>query len=637
MTLSLLAEYDDKNRLTNVLLGGSCEPEFLRFALGVEELRLKLMAAQKECSRLMQEVQAANAARTESERKLHTARQMLDLERKKSRKAEGKVQALENQMALVRDLVWDGRNKLHDETRERLASVYSRASPSVASIGNKGMGESHGQRIRESEGGLSTISEALDSTGSLLSELGYTRSEDELEGSLRHSKGWRKHRPSNPLDAPSGPKKPRSSFTTFQSVQSSEANGLAVQSKECLIATTTVTMPREGPVTAKSTIETISNEEKSTYSKTPLRRPLSTTQPTASPVPSAPPKQISTSESEESMICVKEPAVVHLPSPYHSGINFARDKINSRVHTFCQKTMVKADMCEPCGKRIKFGKLAAKCRECRATVHSECRDKLPLPCVPATCTPTQKGVLGYISDFTPNVPPMIPALILHCVNEIEARGLKEVGIYRVSGSERDVKNLKEKFLRGRGAPNLSSVDIHVICSLVKDFLRSLREPLVMPSMWSDFVRCVEPSEEADQQARLYQVVSELPRPNRDTLAFILLHLQRVSECPECKMPASNLSKIFGPTIVGYSCPNPEPQQMMKETMQQVEVMSLLMKTPSSYWACHVNSAQENQTPEMIGLRSRNPSSSSIQRTGGFFSTPIGTFRSARKGKFFSQL
>lgn len=37
---------------------------------------------------------------------------------------------------------------------------------------------------------------------------------------------------------------------------------------------------------------------------------------------------------------------------------------------------------------------------------------------------------------------MIPSLIVHCVNEVELRGLTEIGIYRVPGSEKDVKSLK---------------------------------------------------------------------------------------------------------------------------------------------------------------------------------------------------
>jgi RhoGAP domain. len=94
--------------------------------------------------------------------------------------------------------------------------------------------------------------------------------------------------------------------------------------------------------------------------------------------------------------------------------------------------------------RIKFGKYHLKCRDCKATCHLECRDQVPLPCVPAGNTPTRKGTLNTIADFAPPTAPMIPAIIVHCVKEVETRGLTEVGIYRVPGAERDVKTLKVK-------------------------------------------------------------------------------------------------------------------------------------------------------------------------------------------------
>jgi Rac GTPase-activating protein 1 len=37
---------------------------------------------------------------------------------------------------------------------------------------------------------------------------------------------------------------------------------------------------------------------------------------------------------------------------------------------------------------------------------------------------------------------MIPSIVIHCVNEVESRGLNEVGIYRVPGSDKEVKLLK---------------------------------------------------------------------------------------------------------------------------------------------------------------------------------------------------
>lgn len=55
----------------------------------------------------------------------------------------------------------------------------------------------------------------------------------------------------------------------------------------------------------------------------------------------------------------------------------------------------------------------------------------------------------------------------------------QTGLYRLSGADRTVKELKEKFLRGKTVPVLSKVDdIHAITGLLKDFLRNLKEPLL---------------------------------------------------------------------------------------------------------------------------------------------------------------
>ena len=48
------------------------------------------------------------------------------------------------------------------------------------------------------------------------------------------------------------------------------------------------------------------------------------------------------------------------------------------------------------------------------------------------------------------------------MNEIETRGMSEVGIYRVPGADRSVKDLKERFLRGKGTPNLVSLQHNTI-------------------------------------------------------------------------------------------------------------------------------------------------------------------------------
>lgn len=174
------------------------------------------------------------------------------------------------------------------------------------------------------------------------------------------------------------------------------------------------------------------------------------------------------------------------------------------------------------------------------------------------------------------------------MNEIEVRGLTELGLYRVSGSEREVKALKEQFLKNKNVPCLTNVDVHVLCGCIKDFLRSLREPLIPMNMWATFSNAAELAEREEDYKDVYKAITILPQPNRDTLAYLIQHFQRIAECPEVKMPLTNFAKIFGPTIVGYSCADPEQNKMFAETNIQFMVMSCLLKIPTDYWSQFVN-------------------------------------------------
>lgn len=58
---------------------------------------------------------------------------------------------------------------------------------------------------------------------------------------------------------------------------------------------------------------------------------------------------------------------------------------------------------------------------------------------------------------------------------------------------------------------------------------------------------------------------------------------RVGDIVECKMPLTNLAKVFGPTIVGYSVPDPEPLQMINETKYQAMVRAVPVKIIWAAW------------------------------------------------------
>jgi len=90
-----------------------------------------------------------------------------------------------------------------------------------------------------------------------------------------------------------------------------------------------------------------------------------------------------------------------------------------------------------------------------------------------------------------------------------------------------IKEVKERLLRVRGNPGLERVeDINVLCGVVKDFLRKLREPLLTFRLHKAFMQTTEAESEEEGLASMLGYLAELPPANKDTLAYIILHLQK---------------------------------------------------------------------------------------------------------------
>ncbi|KAJ7405272.1 rac GTPase-activating protein 1-like protein [Willisornis vidua] len=259
--------------------------------------------------------------------------------------------------------------------------------------------------------------------------------------------------------------------------------------------------------------------------------------------------------------------------------------------------VIRPEPCGVCGSRIRFGKTAIKCCQCQLLLHTKCREQCPSLCAPRSRHHNWPRE-GVLADFTPSTPPLVPALVVQCVTEVETRGLSETGLYRVPGTEQLVREWKRRLLRaGDVLPALSSVtDIHVVCGVLKDFLRGLKEPLVTFSLHPAFLRAADILDDAACDTALRHVVSKLPPANRDTLAFLMLHLLRVSRSPDCKMDVFNLSRVFGPTLVGHSSANPTPLAIMEDTPRQCKVVARLLSLPPDFWRGFVGKEQENLVP-----------------------------------------
>ncbi|KAI5608414.1 active breakpoint cluster region-related protein isoform X3 [Silurus asotus] len=170
-------------------------------------------------------------------------------------------------------------------------------------------------------------------------------------------------------------------------------------------------------------------------------------------------------------------------------------------------------------------------------------------------TPSKKqsGVFGVkISVVTKRERSKVPYIVRQCIEEVEKRGIDEVGIYRISGVATDIQALKAAFDSNTKdiLVMLSDMDINAIAGTLKLYFRELPEPLLTDRLYPAFMEGIALSDPAAKENCMMHLLRSLPDPNLITFLTLLEHLKRVAEKePVNKMSLHNLATVFGPTLL----------------------------------------------------------------------------------------
>ncbi|KAK7135151.1 hypothetical protein R3I93_018302 [Phoxinus phoxinus] len=153
----------------------------------------------------------------------------------------------------------------------------------------------------------------------------------------------------------------------------------------------------------------------------------------------------------------------------------------------------------------------------------------------------------------------VPLIIQKSVSEIERRGLRVVGLYRLCGSAAVKKELRDAFEKDSAAVSLTDElypDVNVITGILKDYLRELPSPLITRTLYEVVLEAmmVRPACRNDSDAQRSQntvaLLQCLPEAERATLSFLLDHLSLVASCSDSnRMTCQNLAVCFGPVLL----------------------------------------------------------------------------------------
>jgi RalA-binding protein 1 len=204
----------------------------------------------------------------------------------------------------------------------------------------------------------------------------------------------------------------------------------------------------------------------------------------------------------------------------------------------------------------------------------------------------------------------LPAVVYRCIEYLDARNAAaEEGIFRLSGSNVVIKQLRERF-NNEGDVNLITddqyYDIHAVASLLKLYLRELPTTILTRDLHLDFLAVTEIHDLQEKIRTLNGLVYRLPKANNTLLRHLSSFLINIINNSDVnKMTVRNVGIVFSPTLNipapvfalflqqydGIFGAEPEPQELTP-----VEVTVTAPLTPEDIRSPRKQFFQELPTP-----------------------------------------
>ncbi|XP_063579757.1 rho GTPase-activating protein 10 isoform X4 [Pongo abelii] len=146
-------------------------------------------------------------------------------------------------------------------------------------------------------------------------------------------------------------------------------------------------------------------------------------------------------------------------------------------------------------------------------------------------------------------------IIRKCISAVETRGINDQGLYRVVGVSSKVQRLLSMLMDVKTCnevdlENSADWEVKTITSAMKQYLRSLPEPLMTYELHGDFIVPAKSGSPESRVNAIHFLVHKLPEKNKEMLDILVKHLTNVSNhSKQNLMTVANLGVVFGPTLM----------------------------------------------------------------------------------------
>ncbi|PHH79577.1 hypothetical protein CDD80_4457 [Ophiocordyceps camponoti-rufipedis] len=147
----------------------------------------------------------------------------------------------------------------------------------------------------------------------------------------------------------------------------------------------------------------------------------------------------------------------------------------------------------------------------------------------------------------------LPSVVYRCIEYLSSKnGTMEEGIFRLSGSNVVIKQLRERFNTENDVNLVTDeqyYDIHAVASLLKLYLRELPTMILTRDLQREFLATTEMTDRDEKVAALSELAKRLPQSNATLLKYLVSFLIRIiNNAGVNKMNARNVGIVFSPTL-----------------------------------------------------------------------------------------
>ncbi|XP_029614719.1 SLIT-ROBO Rho GTPase-activating protein 1 isoform X2 [Salmo trutta] len=178
---------------------------------------------------------------------------------------------------------------------------------------------------------------------------------------------------------------------------------------------------------------------------------------------------------------------------------------------------------------------------------------------------------GNLESFVKDSGQAIPRVVESCIRFINLYGLQHQGIFRVSGSQMEINDIKNSFERGNDplTDEENNHDINSVAGVLKLYFRGLEKSLLPKERFNDLLSCVRIENLYERSLYIRKILlTAVPRSIFIVMRYLFAFLNHLSQySDENMMDPYNLAICFGPTLM--PTPNIEDQVLCQAHVNEI--------------------------------------------------------------------